>query len=306
MTTARIPPLAAKNKIQIGSRAVDIIIIIFFVLLSVVFIYPFLNVIAISLSSHKMIGTGTITFYPKEFNIKGYLVVFGEAPIYKAYGWTLLYCFMSAFISLSCTSFIAYALAQGEFILKKPLTVLLLITMFFSGGTVPTYLVVQDLGLMNTPWALVLPNAVSAYNVFVYRAFFKGISGELREAALIDGAGDFRILFKIYYPLSKALFATFGLFAIVGMWNSYYDALLYIKNDARHPIQMILRTILFKSGASGGTFGSDANLMMQTGAMNPKNVQYATIVATIGPILAVYPFVQKHFTQGIQVGAVKG
>lgn len=297
---------AANNKIQVGSRAVDVIIVIFFILLSVIFIYPFLNIIAISLSSHQMIGTGTVTFYPKELNFKGYQVVFGEGTIYRAYAWTILYCVMFAVVNLAFTAFIAYSLSQRDFILKKPLTILLLVTMFFSGGTVPTYLVVQDLGLMNTTWALVLPNAISAYNVFVYRAFFKGISGELREAAFIDGAGDFRILFSIYFPLSKALFATFGLFAVVGMWNSYYDALLYIKDDARHPIQMILRTILFRSGAGGGTFGGDANLMMQTGAMNPKNVQYATIVATMGPILIAYPFVQKYFTQGMQVGAVKG
>jgi putative aldouronate transport system permease protein len=177
--------------------------------------------------------------------------------------------------------------------------------MFFSGGTVPTYLAVQKFHMIDTLWALVLPNAVSAYNVFVYRAFYKGISSEIREAAMVDGASNFRILFKIYMPLSKALYATFGLFSAVAIWNNFFDALLYIKDSAKQPIQMILRQILFASGAAGGTFDG-VNEMMQKGIINPKNVQYACIIATIGPILLVYPFIQRYFAQGVQIGAVKG
>ena len=158
---------------------------------------------------------------------------------------------------------------------------------------------------MNTMWALVLPGAVSAYNVFVYRSFYKGISLEIREAARIDGAGEAAVLFRIYMPLSKALYATFGLFAIVGMWNSYFNAMLYIKDQTRQPIQNILRTILFSSGAEGGTYDG-VNQLVQNGVLNPKNVQYATIFATVAPVLMIYPFIQKHFTQGMQVGSVKG
>ncbi len=175
--------------------------------------------------------------------------------------------------------------------------------MFFSGGTVPTYLLIQNLGLYDSWWALILPNAVSAYNVFVYRSFYQGISTELREAARIDGAGELTILTRIYGPLAKALYATFGLMAVVGVWNSYYEALLYIKEPGRQPIQMLLRKIVFTQNTANMT---NAQVMISNGDLNPLNVQYACIIATIGPILLVYPFIQKYFAQGMQVGAVKG
>lgn len=303
MTTNQ--PVHIRQKIRIGSPIFDAFLTVFMIALCVVFIYPFINVLAISLSEAPMIAAGKVTWYPKGFNLSGYEIVFGQKTIWNAYANTVLYCSLFTVINLFSTSLIAYALAQKEFILRQPITFILLVTMFFSGGTVPSYIVVSSLKLINTPWAIVLPGAVSAYNVFVYRAFFKGISTEIREAALIDGAGDFRILFRIYYPLSKPLFATFGLFAVVGMWNSYFDALLYLKDSAKQPIQMLLRTILFQSGAQGGSFDNVTNLVNQ-GVMNPKNVQYACIAATIGPVLIIYPFIQKHFTQGMQVGAVKG
>ena len=144
---------------------------------------------------------------------------------------------------------------------------------------------------------------MTAYNVFVYRSFYKGISPEIREAARIDGAGDLKILTKIYVPLSKALYATFGLFSVVGVWNSYYEALLYIKDPGKQPIQMLLRKIVFTSGTANM---ADSQQMISNGAMNQLNVQYACVIATIGPILLVYPFIQKYFAQGMQVGAVKG
>lgn len=300
-----IPKAPKKNAIRVGSPIVDAVLIVVMVLLCVIFIYPFLNVLSISFSSSPMIASGQVTWYPKGFNLRGYEIVFGQNTIWRAYWNTIQYCVLFTIVNLFCTSTIAYSLTQSDFVLRKPITLILLITMFFSGGTVPNYIVISSLGLMNTIWSLVLPTAVSAYNVFVYRAFFKGISGEIREAALIDGAGDFRILFKIFYPLSKPLFATFGLFAVVGMWNSYFEALLYIKDAARQPIQMVLRTILFQSGAQGGSF-ADVTNMVNAGTLNPKNVQYACITATIGPVLLIYPFIQKHFTQGMQVGAVKG
>lgn len=156
---------------------------------------------------------------------------------------------------------------------------------------------------MDSWWSLILPNAVSAYNVFVYRSFYKGISPEIREAARIDGASDIKILTKIYVPLSKALYATFGLFSIVGVWNSYYEALLYIKNPDMQPIQMILRKIVFATGLSSM---SNAQQMIGNGVMNKLNVQYACVVATVAPVLIIYPFLQKYFAQGMQVGAVKG
>lgn len=292
-----------KNKIYIGSRAFDVFLIIFMLILSIIFIYPFLNVVATSLSSNRMITTGQVTFFPREVILDGYKMLMREQNILRAYGNTVIVALGSAVFSLSLTSLLAYAMMIPEFVLRKPLSIFLLITMFFSGGTVPTYLLIQNLGLYDTYWALILPNAVSAYNVFVYRSFYKGISMEIREAARIDGAGEFKVLTTIYVPLSKALYATFGLMAVVGVWNSYYEALLYIREPARQPIQMLLRKVVFTSGLADM---SETTMMMTNGQLNALNVQYACVVATIGPILLAYPFVQKYFAQGMQVGAVKG
>lgn len=302
MTVTRTP---VRNRIRVGSLAADTLIVVMMLLFCVVILYPFLHVIAISLSSNRMITQGMVSVWPREFTGEGYSIVFSQNTIYISYLWTLLYSLLNAVLSLSMSSMLAYPLSVAEFRLKKPISVLLLITMFFSGGTIPSYLLINKLGLMNTAWALTLPTCVSAYNIFLYRAFYKGISGEIREAARIDGAGDLRILLQIYLPLSKPLYATFALFAIVGMWNSYFSALLYIKDNARQPIQMILRSIMFSSGALGATF-SDSTEMMAQGKLNPLNVQYACLVATLAPMVVIYPFIQKYFEQGMQLGAVKG
>lgn len=292
-----------KNKIHIGSRAFDVFLVIFMLLLSIVFLYPFLNVLATSLSSNKMITMGQVTFYPREMMFEGYRMLLKDENIFGAYWNTIVIAVGTAVFCLTLTSLLAYTMMIREFVFRKPLAIFLLVTMFFSGGTVPTYLLIQNLGLYDSWWALILPNAVSAYNVFVYRSFYQGISTELREAARIDGAGELTILTRIYVPLAKALYATFGLMAVVGVWNSYYEALLYIKEPGRQPIQMLLRKIVFTQNTASMT---NAQVMISNGDLNPLNVQYACIIATIGPILLVYPFIQKYFAQGMQVGAVKG
>ena len=273
------------------------------IIVSIIFLYPFLNVIATSLSSNRMITTGQVTFFPKEFHLDGYKALFKDENILGAYWNTIVIAVGTMIVSLVLNSLMAYVMMAPEFVLRKPLSIILLITMFFSGGTVPTYLLIQNLGLYDSWWSLILPNAVSAYNIFIYRSFYQGISPEIREAARIDGASEFQILTKIYVPLSKALYATFGLFSVVGVWNSYYEALLYIKDPAKQPIQMLLRKIVFTSGTANM---SDAQQMISNGNLNSLNVQYACVIATIGPILLVYPFIQKYFAQGVQVGAVKG
>ena len=291
------------NKIHIGSRAFDVFLIVFMIIVAIIFLYPFLNVIATSLSSNRMITTGQVTFFPKEFHLDGYKALFKDENKLGAYWNTIVIEEGTMIVRLVLNSLMAYVMMAPEFVLRKPLSIILLITMFFSGGTVPTYLLIQNLGLYDSWWSLILPNAVSAYNIFIYRSFYQGISPEIREAARIDGASEFQILTKIYVPLSKALYATFGLFSVVGVWNSYYEALLYIKDPAKQPIQMLLRKIVFTSGTANM---SDAQQMISNGNLNSLNVQYACVIATIGPILLVYPFIQKYFAQGVQVGAVKG
>ncbi|MGN0746991.1 MAG: carbohydrate ABC transporter permease [Aristaeellaceae bacterium] len=292
-----------KNKIQVGSFAVDVILIIFFILASIIFVYPFLNVIAVSFSSNSMITTGQVSWFPKGFTTIGYELLFKEANIWGAYLNTIIICLGFAIVNLTMTSLLAYVMSIPDFVFKKLYSVLLLITMFFSGGTVPTYLLIKNLHMLDTWWSLILPGALSAYNVFVYRAFYRGISPALRESARIDGANELQILVKIYVPLSKALYASFGLFAVVGMWNSYYDALLYISDASKQPIQMILRKIVF---TSAGSDMQEVTNAMNNGQLNRLSVQYACIVATALPVMIIYPFLQKYFATGVQVGAVKG
>ncbi len=294
-----------RNRIRIGNVTFDIVLILLLLAFCVVILYPFLNVVAISLSSSGAITRGDVGLIPVEPTFKGYEIVFGQKTVYSAYGWTLWYAVLYTVLSVSLTACLGYSLSVPGFVLNKPISVLLLVTMFFSGGTVPTYLNIKNLGLMDTTWSLVLPGCVSAWNVFMYRSFFKGISHEIREAALIDGAGEMRVLLSIILPLSKALIASFSLFAVVGMWNSYFSALLYIKDQARMPIQMILRSIIFSNSLTA-SFGGDTANMINNGTLNPLNVQYACLIATIAPLLLIYPFIQKYFEQGMQVGAVKG
>ena len=303
MNKTQLLPRAKKNKIHIGGYSFDIVNIAFLLICCALVLLPFIRVVAISLSSSRMIDRGSVGIWPKEYNVNCYEIVFSNQTIYRAYLWTLVYALGFTMVTVSMTACLAYPLSVNDFVLRKPISVLLLITMFFSGGTIPSYLLIKNLGLMDTAWALILPGSVGAWNTFLYRSFFKGISNEIREAALIDGAGEFRILVKIILPLSKALFATFSLFAIVGMWNSYFAAMLYIKDTTRQPIQNILRSIVYTSVTA--TF-SDAAMPMQNGGVNKFNVQYACLIATIAPMLVIYPFIQKYFEQGMQVGAVKG
>lgn len=300
---ARNKEKEVKSKIYIGSRTFDVVLYILMGLLSIVFIYPFLNVLAISFSGNSAIVTGQVTFFPRDFILDGYEMLFEDENIFQANWNTIVIAAGSVVFSLTLTSMMAYVLMIPDFVMKKPLSIYLLITMFFSGGMVPGYLLIRNLGLFNTIWALILPGAISAYNVFVYRAFYKGISLDLREAAKIDGASEFGILARIYVPLSKALYATFGMFCVVGVWNSYMPALLYIKDKDRQPIQMVLRRIVFANGIGAM---QNANDMINNGKLNYLNVQYACIIMTMGPILLAYPFVQKYFVKGMQVGAVKG
>lgn len=292
-----------KNKIHIGNRSADIILIVIMCLLMVTILYPFINIISISMSSPSAITTGKVSWLPVGFNLKGYEMVFGDPKIWRAYGNTILYATLGTALNLIFTAMISYSLMVKEFVLRKPMTVFLTVTMFFNGGMVPSYILIQNLGLMDSIWSVILPGCVSAYNIFIYRSFFKGISPEIREAAFVDGAGEARILFSIYMPLSKALFATFGLFSLVTYWNMWFEPLLYLKTDTKQPIQMILRQILFTSGAAGM---NGAQELMNQQLVNPKNIQYACIIATITPIMIVYPFLQKYFEQGMMVGAVKG
>ncbi|WP_213581615.1 carbohydrate ABC transporter permease [Paenibacillus sp. J2TS4] len=287
-----------------GSKLFDASNYFFMLVLVVIMVYPLLNIIAISLSHADFIALGQVNIFPKGFNVKGYEVIFSKQLVYISYKNTILYAAAGTFLTLFLTSLMAYPLTIGNFQLKKFITIFLAVTMFFSGGMIPTYLLIKNLGLLNTFWVMVLPGCISAYNVIIFRTFFQNLPNELRESAYMDGASDLVVLFKIYLPLSKALLATFALFTIVAHWNEWFSALIYLQDESKYPIQMFLRSIIFTQQGYGQS--QQISEMIQNRQINPKNIQMAAIVITMAPILCIYPFVQKYFVKGVLVGSLKG
>lgn len=297
----------ARMKESLSSRIFDVFNILFMLLIGVIMLYPFLNVIAVSLSSNDQVMMGNISIIPKDLNLGAYKMVLEDPLVWNSYGNTILYAIGSVVCTLGFTSLLAYPLSVDDFKGKKIITIYLTITMFFGGGLIPTYLWIKQMGLLNTYWVMVLPGCVGAYNVFVFRTFFQGIAKELRESAYIDGANDLVILFRIVLPLSKALLATFTLFTIVGTWNSWFNALIYLNDELKYPLQLVLRRYLFNAADGiGGTMDQAMKMQMAQMHVNAKSVQMAVIVVAMLPITFIYPFLQKYFAKGVTLGAIKG
>ncbi len=297
------------RKETLGSRAFDAINILIMLFILVVVLYPVLNIIATSLSGSRFVSMGSVTIWPQGFSLKAYEGIFNDHFIFTGYLNSIVYAIASTFIMLLFTSLFAYPLTVSGFVGKKFLTIFLMITMFFSGGMIPTYLLIRNLHLLDTLWVMIIPGAVGAYNVFLFRTFFMNIPSELKDAAHIDGANEVGVLFRIILPLSKPLLATFALFGIVGSWNSWFEALIYLQSQDKYPLQMILRNYLFTldTNAIQGRVGAGNVAINSPGsALDPKSVRMAVIVITMFPIMIIYPYFQKYFTQGMFVGSIKG
>ncbi|WP_217592138.1 carbohydrate ABC transporter permease [Cohnella sp. GbtcB17] len=297
------------RKATLGSRTFDAINILIMLFIMVVVLYPILNIIATSFSSSRFVSMGSVTLWPQGFNLRAYEGIFKDHFIYTGYLNSILYALASTFIMLLFTSLFAYPLTVAGFAGKKFLTIFLMITMFFSGGMIPTYLLIRNLHMLDTLWVMIIPGAVGAYNVFLFRTFFMNIPSELKDAAHIDGANEVGVLFRIILPLSKPLLATFALFGIVGSWNSWFEALIYLQSQDKYPLQMILRNYLFTldTNAIQGRVGAGNVAVNAPGTtLDPKSVRMAVIVITMFPIMIIYPFFQKYFTQGMFVGSIKG
>jgi putative aldouronate transport system permease protein len=290
-----------------GDLVFDIGNIIFMLLLMVIMLYPMLNVLALSFSSPMPITLGQVSIFPVGFTLSGYEYILKEPMLFIGYRNSVIYAASGTILMLLITSLGAYALSLKTFLLRKFFTLYLAVTMFISGGMVPTYLLIRTLGLINTPWVMILPGCVSAYTVFVFRTFFQQQPVELRESAYMDGANEFVIWLKIVAPLSKPIFATYGLFHIVGIWNSWFNALLYLSNENLHPVQMFLRRIVVNLRVGTGSFGNIIETqMIAQGKFHIMNIQMATIVVVMAPILCIYPFIQRYFIKGAMIGAIKG
>jgi len=291
-------------RLNLGDKIFDYCIYGLSALVMLIIIYPLYFIIIASFSEPSSVSTGQVWFLPRGFTLDGYRALFANESIWLGYRNTILYAAVGTLISLAVNIPAAYALSRRDMVFCKPLTFFFLITMFFSGGLIPTFMTVRDFGLYNTFWVMVLPFSVSIYNMIVARTFFRSsIPGELREAAEIEGCGNLRFFFTIVLPLSKAIIAVLALWSMVEHWNSYFTALIYLRDRALFPLQLILRNILVSNQLQSalGT-GEAAQIALRTANL----IRYGAIIVSTLPVMCVYPFVQKYFNQGVMIGAVKG
>lgn len=287
----------------------DTVIFIILTLILFVVAYPLYWVIISSFSDPTAVSAGKVLLRPIGFTLKGYAEVFKNSQVMRGFFNSIVITFVGVCVNLAVTLPTAYALSRDNFSGKKPITIFYMITMFFGGGMIPTYLVVKNMQLLNTIWALVLPGCLSVYNMIVTRTFFKSnISEELYEAGEIDGCTQSRFFFQIALPLSKAIIAIMVLYYGVGHWNSYFSALLYISDQDKYPLQLVLRNILItnQTALSQTATTAAARAALQEQQQLIDVMKYSLIIISSVPVLIMYPLVQKHFVKGVMIGSVKG
>lgn len=273
------------------------------VLLCLGMLYPFITVLAQSFSSSGAIKAGQVNFLPVDFNVDTYAIVMSDDIFWRNYGNSVLYTVVGTVIAMVLTTTYAFVLSKRHLKGRKVLIGIAVFTMFFNGGLVPNYVLISALEMKNTMWALVLPGAISVFNLLVMKAFFENLPKELEEAAQIDGLGWYGIFGRIVLPLSKAVIATMVLFYSVAFWNDWFAAFLYLDKSELFPITLYLRNLI--AGAST-TASEGAAAAGSTTAQVSANIQAVTMILTVIPILCVYPFVQRYFVSGVMLGSVKG
>lgn len=285
---------------------------VIFVILSLLFIvvaYPLWFVIISSVSSPEAVAGGKVIFWPIELNLDGYKEVFKNDMVVRSFLNSIVYTVCGTLLNLVVTLPTAYALSRDKFSGKKAVTIFYMITMFVSGGMVPTYLVVKNMHMLDSMWALIVPGALSVYNMIVARTFFKtNISPELYEAAAMDGCGHTKFFFRVALPLSGAIIAILVLYYGVAHWNAYFSSLLYMKTEEKYPLQLVLRSILVKNQdqLSQAVTTAAAQAAMREKERLLELMKYSLIIVSSIPVLIMYPFVQKHFVKGVMIGSVKG
>lgn len=271
--------------------------------LTLLFLYPVVYSFSVSISDPASILVSPVMLWPSGFSLEAYSYLLENPKILMYYKNSVIYTVLATLVFLVFTSMMAFPFIVKEFRGKKILNIYMVITMFFGGGLIPTYYVINMLGLRDTIWVMVLPGCVSAYTVIIFRTFFLSIPTSLSEAAYIDGAGHYRVLAQVIIPLSKPLLATFALFTAVGKWNDWFSALIYLSNDDLQTMQIFLRKMLITNTTAGVT---NMNELVNNANRNPMTIKYASVWVTILPIMCIYPFLQKYFAQGMMIGAIKG
>ena len=276
---------------------------IFMVAMAFVTLYPLWHVLMASFSvPTRIMAHRGLLFWPLGYSLEAYIQVFAHPLLARSYLNTVFYVVVGTTINLIMTFHGAYVLSRRNLYFKKHMMIMITITMFISGGLIPNYLLIVDLKLLNTPWALLLPGAIGTYNMVMMRTYFQGIPYELEESARIDGASAIRILYQIILPVSTPIIAVIGLYYGVGHWNSWYNAMLYLTNRDLYPIQLVLREILIE----GSMDALEDSAINSTWKAVEETLKYATIIVATVPVLCIYPFLQKYFDKGVLVGALKG
>lgn len=296
----------AKRKIRKGDRAFDTVVTILLVLAGIAALYPLLYVLSASISDPTAVNSGRVVLFPKGIQFEGYKMVFKSEWILKGYRNSVLYTLGGTLVNVLVTFMAAYALSRPNLYGKKFITLFLAIPMWFGGGLIPTFLVVKNLHLNNTPFVLIVLGAFSMYNCLICRTYIKSnIPEQLIEASRIDGCTDFRIIWQIVLPLSGPILAIIALFAALGFWNDYFNALIYLDSRELQTLQLFLREILIKQQTITTQVSGDVTAMMQQAQM-AQVMKYALIVIASLPMLIIYPFLQKFFVKGIMIGSIKG
>lgn len=290
-----------------SDKIFDIVNVIIMCILVVIFVWPLWFVVIASFSDPNEVWLGNVVFLPKGFTTIAYNAIAEYKDIWIGYRNTLFYTIVGTVINLVMTICAAYPLARKDFMPRNVLMFFFMLTMYFSGGLIPTYLVVNKLGMTNTGWAMMIPGAVSIYNVIITRTYFmNSIPGSLQEAAELDGANTFQLLVKIILPLSKPILAVIGLYYAVGHWNDFYTALIYINDKALLPLQSFLRDILMSNKMSMNNLqGLDA-AAVEAKRQLAQTLKYSAIIVSTVPVLCIYPFIQKYFVKGVMIGSIKG
>ncbi len=297
------------NKRSKEDLTFDIIIFILLTAIVIAVAYPLWWVIISSFSDPGAVSGGRVILWPVGFTLRGYVEVLNDVQVLRGFMNSIIIAVVGVLVNLTVTLPTAYSLSRSTFSGKTPITVFYMITMFFGGGLIPTFLVVRGLGLLNTIWALILPGSLSVYNMIVARTFFKSnISEDLYEAAAIDGCGHGRFFFQIALPLSKAIIAILVLYYGIGHWNAYFSALVYISDRAKYPLQLVLRNFLITNQAA---LSQTATTEAAREAMRQRQqlinvMKYSLIIISSIPVMLLYPFIQKHFVKGVMIGSIKG
>ncbi len=290
-----------------GYRIFSVFNILLMILICLMIIFPLYYMLIVSISDGAAIMSGQVNFLPVGFSLRAYRAAFKDANFIKSYWNTVVITACGTTVNLLMTTLFAYPLSRSDLMGRKLLMKIAVFTMFFTGGMIPSYMLVNSLGMNNTYWALILPGAINVYNATIMRTFFEGIPMDLTEAAYVDGANDVRILWQVILPLSKPILFTLLLFYAVGHWNGFFSALLYLSDKSTYPIQMFVRSVVFSGDTLAMSMASyNSSTEMGAELLSEEGAKYAIILLSMVPILVVFPFVSRYFKSGVMIGAVKG